>query len=116
MTGIPLRIIDHPARTISGSSLPREDDPAAVDVPGSGALLKAGDMWREPDIDNGHGECWAIVLPNRTVFYTTVSADSGAYWQVTGIAPLLTVTPSIDDRDPHSPWHGWIREGFLVPA
>lgn len=114
--GIPLRIVEHPGRAISGTPLPAEDNLAAVDVPGSGALLKAGDMWREPDLDNEQGECWAVVLPNRTVWYSTVSADTGAYWQVSGSAPNLTVTPSIDDRWPERPWHGWIRNGELVNA
>jgi hypothetical protein len=113
---IPLRIIDNPGRPLSATPLPAENDPVSVDVPGSGALLKAGDMWREPELDNTQGECWAIVLPNRTVWYSTVSADSGAYWQVTGTAPAITVHPSIDDRDPNRPWHGWIRDGQLVDA
>jgi hypothetical protein len=73
-------------------------------------------MWREPDLDNDHGECWAIVLPNRTVWYSTVSASGGAYWTVTGDAPRITVHPSIDDRDPAWPWHGWIRNGEMRPA
>ncbi|MGH6654059.1 MAG: DUF6527 family protein [Actinocrinis sp.] len=114
--GIPLRVIDAPGRMISGTPLPAEDDLASVDVPGSGALLKAGDMWRESELDGVHGECWAIVLPNRTVWYSTVSAEDGSYWKVTGSAPALTVHPSIDDRDTNRPWHGWIRNGELVSA
>jgi hypothetical protein len=114
--GIPLRIVPSPDVPISAMRLPAADDQAALDSPGSGASLQAGDMWREPDLDNEQGECWAVVLPNRTVWYSTVSADSGAYWAVTGTAPNLTVSPSIDDRDPNGPWHGWIRDGALWPA
>jgi hypothetical protein len=113
---IPLRVIENPDRSISGTPLPAEGDLVAIDTPGSGALLKAGDMWREPAVDNEQGECWAIVLPNRTVWYSTVSASDGAYWQVTGTAPNITVHPSIDDRDPSRPWHGWIINGELVGA
>lgn len=116
MSGIPLRIVETPGRMISATPLPAEDNLAAIDAgPEYGAQLKAGDMWREPDLDSAeHGECWAIVLPNRTVWYTTVSAQDGSYWTVTGTAPKLTVHPSIDDRDPNRPWHGWIRNGELV--
>jgi Family of unknown function (DUF6527) len=116
VTGIQLRIVETPGRMISGTPLPAEGDLASVDVPGSGALLRAGDMWREPDLDGAHGECWAIVLPNRTVWYSTVSAEDGSYWTVAREAPDLTVHPSIDDRDPNRPWHGWIRGGYLEPA
>jgi hypothetical protein len=72
-----------------------------------------GAMWREPMHDQDGIECWAIVLPNCSVFRTTDSVASGERWTVTGTAPDLTVTPSIDDRGPR-PWHGWITNGELV--
>jgi hypothetical protein len=106
VTGIPLRIIPDPE--IGGPYLPAADDPVAIDTPGSGADLMPGDMWP------AHG--WAIVLPNRTVWYSGIAAEDGSFWTVTGEAPNLTVHPSIDDRDPNRPWHGWIRNGELVPA
>jgi hypothetical protein len=104
---IPLRIIDTP--DIGGPVLPASDDPVAADVPGSGADLKPGDMWRDH-------ECWAVVLPNRVVWYSSLPAQDGAYWTVTGEAPALTVTPSINDTDPANPWHGFITNGELVDA
>lgn len=105
--GIPLRIIANP--NVGGPRLPAVDDLAAVDTPGSGADLMPGDMWRD------HG-CWAVVLPNRTVWYSGIAAADGSYWTVTGEAPILTVHPSINDQDPRAPWHGWIRNGELVSA
>ena len=107
MTGIPLRIIPDP--DIGGPCLPAAGDPVAADIPGSGADLMPGDMWLV------HG-CWAVVLPNRTVWYSGIAAADGSFWTVTGEAPKLTVHPSIDDRDPARPWHGWIRAGFLEAA
>jgi hypothetical protein len=107
VTSTPLRII--PAPGIEGPNLPAADDPEAVGTPGSGAGLRPGDMWRDHD-------CWAIVLPNRTVWYSGIASASGAFWTVTGEAPNLTVQPSINDTDPERPWHGWVRGGFLVDA
>lgn len=71
--------------------------------------LQPGDCWRDH-------ECWAVVLPNGGIWYSGLPAVSGAYWTTTGEAPNLTVTPSIDDQDPRSPWHGWITNGELVSA
>jgi len=88
--GIPLRIVEPPG-----------DDP--------GVTYSPGDMWREH-------ECWAVILPNGEVWYSGIAAADGSYWTVTGEAPKITVHPSIDDRDPRNPWHGWIRDGELVNA
>jgi len=105
--GIPLRIVDNP--DIGGPVLPAPGDLVAADVPGSGAELQPGDMWSD------HG-CWAVVLPNRTVWYSGIASADGSYWTVTGEAPNLTVHPSINDTDPNRPWHGWVRAGELVDA
>lgn len=104
MTGIPLRVVQVP--DIGGPHLPLPGTPEA-DAPR--ADLKPGDMWFE------HG-CWAVVLPNMTVWYSGIAAADGAYWTLTGEAPNITVSPSINDTDPNHPWHGWIRNGELVPA
>lgn len=95
MTGIPLRIVD-------------PDD--------TSRRLEPGDMWHDHDHDAAHGgACYAIVLPNRAIWYTCVPAHgSGAMWTVTGEAPDLTVAPSINDLDERAPWHGWITAGELV--
>lgn len=106
MTAIPLRII--PVPDIGGPYLPLPGT-AAADAPGPASELKPGDMWFEH-------ECWAVVLPNLTVWYSGIASASGAYWTVTGEAPNITVTPSINDTDPERPWHGWIRNGELVQA
>jgi uncharacterized protein DUF6527 len=92
---IPLRLIECP----EGNLYPvlDEDDE-----------LKPGDVWR------AH-ECWAVVLPNRTVWYSGIPSSSGAKWTTTGEAPNLTVTPSINDQSSR-PWHGWITNGELVQA
>jgi hypothetical protein len=97
VTGIPLRIVD-------------PDEP--------GRRLQPGDMWHDHDHDAAHGgACYAIVLPNRGIWYTCVPAHgSGLLWAVTGDAPNLTVTPSINDLDERAPWHGWIRNGEMTPA
>lgn len=84
--GIPLRIVD-------------PDD--------TSRKLEPGDMWRDH-------ECWAVVLPNRAIWYSGLPAMSGAHWTTTGEAPNLTVTPSINDLDERAPWHGWITNGELV--
>ncbi len=60
-------------------------------------------------------EPWLIVLPDGGTWITCTKATDGQYWQVTGTAPDLTVTPSIFHRPP-SGWHGWIRNGNLVGA
>jgi uncharacterized protein DUF6527 len=103
--GIPLRIVQ------SYNSHEADGDDGKPPI---------GAMWREPGHDVDGIECWAILLPNRAVWYTTQTTGRvGGVWQrwtVTGTPPLITVTPSIDDRDPHNPWHGWIRDGELVPA
>ena len=92
MSGIPLRLIEPPG----------DDAPQAE-------WLVPGNMWRDH-------ECWAVVLPSRTIWYSGLPSMSGAYWTVSGAAPDLTVTPSIDDQDPAGPWHGWITDGELRPA
>jgi hypothetical protein len=73
------------------------------------------------DLD-GRPPAWMIILPNGCMWCTNDRASAGRgrepgpFWEVTGTAPRLTVSPSIDDRDPRRPWHGWIRGGEMVPA
>lgn len=83
-----------------------------------------GAMIRAPWRDNpGRPPAWMVFLPNGTSWCTNDRASAagpgnelGPYWEVTGDAPNLTVHPSINDTDPGRPWHGWIRDGLLVPA
>lgn len=98
MTGIPLRVIESPGPLYAGKVQP-------------------GDVWREPDWDDEHGECWIIVLPNGRAWHTNSQAiDGGGGWDVTGTPPALTVSPSIFDHSPGNEWHGWVRLGELVAA
>lgn len=61
------------------------------------------------------GESWLISLPDGGEWITTQQATGGGYWEVTGTAPLITVSPSIWHNSPKG-WHGWIRNGELVEA
>jgi len=61
------------------------------------------------------GESWLISLPDGGDWITTSQASGGGYWDVTGTAPKITVTPSIFHNAPAG-WHGWIRDGYLVDA
>jgi hypothetical protein len=92
-------------------------------------------MWRYPDRDEPGRECWWIALPNtrgdgmEITWRTTDRASSPPHemWDLTGTPPRITVNPSVDVefwrngpdgkavRD-GSYWHGWIRDGELVPA
>lgn len=83
-----------------------------------GAMIRA--PWRDYE---GRPPAWVIFLPNGTWWCTndraalrTETSKLGPYWDVTGDAPRLTVMPSIDDRNPERPWHGWVRDGELVKA
>ena len=112
MTSVPLRIVDEP--------------PDGHRTPGL--------MWRYPPGDEPGRECWWIVLPNtrgdglEISWRTTDRASSPPHemWDVTGTAPALTVSPSVDvefwrtvDGQPvrdGSYWHGHIRTGVLIQA
>jgi hypothetical protein len=81
-----------------------------------GAMIRA--PWRDSE---GRPPAWTVFLPNGAYWNTNDPSSGegnklGPLWEVTGNAPLITVSPSIDDRDPSRPWHGWIRNGILEPA
>ena len=81
-----------------------------------GAMIRA--PWRDYD---GRPPTYIVFLPNGSCWCTNDRAARdgnhlGPYWDVSGTAPGITVSPSIDDRDPARPWHGWVRDGELVPA
>lgn len=110
MTGIPLRIVDN---------FPHDGD------------REPGMMWRYPPGDIPDRESWWIVLPGGTGEYMEISwrtTDRASdppheLWDVTGTPPLITVSPSIDIERWNSQgarvgsyWHGFIRDGELVPA
>ena len=92
-----------------------------------------GMCWRYPPGDVPGRECWWIILPNprgdgvEVSWRTTDRASEPPHemWDVSGVAPDLTVTPSIDVecwrvgpdgksyRD-GSHWHGHIVAGALT--
>lgn len=72
--------------------------------------LAAGAMFRS-EYDGREG--WMIVLPGSAIWHTEMRTADGQPWEVTGEAPKLTVTPSINVV---GVWHGWIRDGVLVDA
>lgn len=94
---ISLRVIDCPAGSFR--------DPS----------IQVGDMWRWPDQDRDGRECWIIMLPGRAIWYSTLATAQGGGWDFTGIAPAVSVSPSIW-VDPPRGWHGWVRDGELVDA
>ena len=99
---------------------------------------EAGMMWRYLDGDDEGRECWWIILPSHPdqgtpghpselSWRTTDRASSPPHgmWDVSGVAPQLTVTPSIDVErwvmkggarvHEGSYWHGFITDGVLTP-
>lgn len=77
-----------------------------------GAMARA--EWADEWGDN-RGEAWQISLPDGHEWITTQPASGGGYWTVTGTPPNITVSPSIFCNPPNG-WHGFIRDGQLVPA
>lgn len=82
----------------------------------AGALVRAWwhrDVmaWRGPD-----GECWACQLPDGTLWVIDGPASSnrhqGPAWRRRGRAPTFTVEPSVQTGT----WHGYLREGVLIPV
>src|SRR6185436_19711891 len=89
-----------------------------------------GDMWEDPSEDrldlspyykqnNAKRKPLIVCLPTRVWFcvdgmaYKYPLGYHGNGWQVTGVAPLITVRPSIDIC---GRWHGWLEEGVLRDA
>lgn len=87
---------------------------------------------REPGMMWPYQGGWWIILPNHPdigtpghpyelSWRTTDKASDGQEWQVTGTAPNLTVSPSIDvlrfvdGERKGSYWHGWITDGVMEP-
>lgn len=81
-----------------------------------GAMIRS--PWRDAE---GRPPAWVVFLPNGTYWNTNDRASGegnqiGGYWDVTGTAPAITVSPSINDTSPSRPWHGWVRDGRLEDA
>jgi hypothetical protein len=85
---------------------------------GLGASAPPGTMIRAGWYDEyalRPGESWLVALPDGGEWITTQAATGGGYWEVTGVPPAISVSPSIWHNQPHG-WHGWIRDGMLVDA
>lgn len=85
----------------------------------SGYRYEAGDMFPCWNHDGAHdvegrGPCWVVRLPGvGYLWHTNMEASEGGFWTVTGEAPNITVTPSINVGP--EIWHGWITDGALSP-
>lgn len=84
-----------------------------------GAMIRA--EWRDDSTRDNGCPAYIVFLPNGSYWCTRDRSAGdgnsfGPQWSITGTPPAITVTPSIDDRDPARPWHGWIRDGQLVRA
>jgi hypothetical protein len=77
-----------------------------------GAMIRAA--WYD-EFTEQPGESWIVALPDGGEWITTQKATGGGYWEVSGTAPMITVSPSIFHNAPHG-WHGFIRNGELVDA
>lgn len=101
--GVKLRLLDAPPEDMDdwepGMMWPLE----LLDAEGAGYSVV---LCRHTD---EAGMNWPIMWHTRQ----PAAATPGARWLVTGEAPNITVTPSIDVV---GVWHGWIRNGELVEA
>jgi hypothetical protein len=77
-----------------------------------GTMIRA--EWYD-EFSDRPGQSWLISLPGGGEWITTQSATGGGHWTVTGTPPDITVNPSIWHNAPRG-WHGFIRDGELVPA
>ncbi|HEV2036936.1 MAG TPA: hypothetical protein VGU71_22520 [Candidatus Dormibacteraeota bacterium] len=72
--------------------------------------LPPGAMWR----CDCHGELgWLIMLPDHEPWCTLLGDEQGRPWDVSGEAPNLTVSPSINHVKSGG-WHGHIQNGELT--
>lgn len=78
-----------------------------------------GQMWRchwEKHRIGGRQPCWVVRVPGGGYCWHTNSESTNAsegLWVVTGVAPKITVHPSINIGP--EIWHGWIIDGELTP-
>lgn len=99
-------------RVDNGEVMTWEDAPA-------GAIRDAS-WWPDKGQD---GHAWAVKLPDGSewmtesgasncVCRTTPQPPEHRCWSRSGVAPILTVSPSLGMPR----WHGWLRDGKLVQA
>lgn len=74
----------------------------------AGAMYDAWWMpYKGPD-----GKSWTLILPDGIEWMIDGPSKGGGRWTRTGVAPKLTVRPSILT----STYHGWLTDGQLVPC
>lgn len=73
-----------------------------------------GDMYQ---MENGD---WYVRLPNGGIVNINAKFPDGSSWQVTGVAPNFTASPSIrcfetvhDGVVWRQEYHGWLQDGVL---
>lgn len=77
-----------------------------------------GAMWDAPWLDDeykGPDGKHIIVMTPGGEWCLDGPASNGGKWSRTGIPPKITVAPSISIGKPER-YHGWLRDGVLVPA
>jgi hypothetical protein len=104
------------------NALYRRPDGVEFVLWGDISQVPAGTMCRLPWADHymsvrhpQHVESWRIQLPDGGEWVTSQAASGGGFWTVNGTPPMIDVTPSIWHSQP-SGWHGFIRNGELIPA
>ena len=96
----PLRVVE---------DVLRADD--ALAVPGEAQIIRGHD---------GRVSRYLFVCPGCRAFLS-FSVTGDTRWDVTGgdieTGRNLTISPSLYHKEPHGcGWHGWLRDGVLVPC
>jgi len=76
----------------------------------AGAMIQA--LWVPNTWVGEDGRSWLVRLPGGEEWLIDAPASDGGRWKRTGNAPQFTVEPSILTPK----YHGWLRNGVLVPA
>lgn len=85
------------------------------------AQAPVGAMWFAPWLTSRHkgpdGRCLVVKTPGGD-WTVDGPATNGCGWTRTGTPPHITAHPSIGMLKPDGSWryHGWLRDGVLVPA
>lgn len=81
-----------------------------------------GAMWFAPWYEDHHkgpdGRCLMVKTPGGDWSPDFKASNSGTPWERSGTPPNVTATPSIGQMNPDGSfrYHGWLRDGQLVPA
>ncbi len=75
-----------------------------------GAMYNA--PWYAPDWVGPDGLSLVVILPDGVAWAMDCPSSNGTPWKRTGVAPMITATPSIRTQG----YHGHLRSGVLVPV